>query len=269
MGEESKYSPGLAAMDMESLEGAAKAAQSLTDRRFQDFEGDVEIIIGMDMYNEDNVQQVKELKAGIGDALTRYEEILSRLEAIYSVKPEKYEKQLKDMNTNFGLISKRRHTVRKQCLEATKAIENERNKKEAKEQSIGRASTGTTGKRGAGGEGEKMFKLPTGPLPEKISLEYTPLQADNWKADMKLFLKTCTNMQVLSIEEQTTLVKRYVETLMWPLVELDRGDEIVTMIKKIGDAYDRQVPKFARKVKFLDLMILKGESYVSWANRIS
>ena len=83
MGEESKYSPGLAAMDVESLEGAAKAAQSLTDRRFQDFEGDVEIIISMDMFNEDHVQQVKELKLGIGDALTRYEEILSRLEAIY------------------------------------------------------------------------------------------------------------------------------------------------------------------------------------------
>ena len=41
------------------------------------------------------------------------------------------------------------------------------------------------------------------------------------------------------------------------------------MIQKIGDAYDRQVPKFARKVKFLGLMILKGESYVSWANRIN
>jgi hypothetical protein len=29
MGEEGKYSPGLAAMDVESLEGAAKAAQNL------------------------------------------------------------------------------------------------------------------------------------------------------------------------------------------------------------------------------------------------
>ena len=245
MGEEAKYSPGLAAMDVESLEGADKAAQSLTNRRFQDFEGDVEIIISMDMFNEDHVQQVKELKLGIGDALTRYEEILSRLEAIYSVKPEKYEKQLKDMNTNFGLISKRRHTVRRQCLEAAKAIENERNKKEAKEKTTGRASTGTTGNRG--GEGENMFKLPTGPLPEKISLEYTPLQADNWKADMKLFLKTCTNMQVLSIEEQTTLVKRYVETSMWPLVELDRGDEIVTMIKKNRGRLQPSGPEVCKK----------------------
>jgi len=179
MGEESKYSPGLAAMDMESLEGAAKAAQSLTDRRFQAFEGDIEIIINMGMFDEDNVQLVKELKLGVGDTLTRYEEVLSRLEAIYSVKPAKFKEQLKDMNENFGMISKRRYTVRKQCLEATKAIENERNKKEAKNLATSRASTGTTGTRGAGGEGDKMFKLPTGPLPERISLEYTPLQADN------------------------------------------------------------------------------------------
>ena len=239
MGEESKYSPGLAAMDMESLEGAAKAAQSLTDRRFQAFEGDIEIIINMGMFDEDNVRLVKELKLGVGDTLTRYEEILSRLEAIYSVKPEKFKDQLKEMNENFGMISKRRYTVRKQCLEATKAIEDERNKKEAKSLATNRA---TTGARGAGGEGDKMFKLPTGPLPERISLEYTPLQADNWKADMKLFLKTCTNMQVLSIEEQTTLIKRYVATSLWPLVELERGDEIGTMIKKVGDAYDRPVP---------------------------
>ena len=159
MGDEAKYSPGLVAMDRESLEGAAKAAQSLTDRRFQDFEGDIEIIIGMDMYDEDLVQQVKELRMGIGDAITRYEDILSRLEAIYAMKPEKNEKQMKAMETNFGLISKRRQTVRTKCLEATRAIENERNKKEAKDQTTSRSSTGTTGNRG---EGEKMFKLPSG-----------------------------------------------------------------------------------------------------------
>ena len=90
----------------------------------------------------------------------------------------------------------------------------------------------STGTRGSGGEGDKMFKLPTGPTPERISLKYTPQQAGNWKADMKLFLKTCTNIQVFSIEEQTTLIKRYVLTSIWPLVELERGDEIGTMIEK-------------------------------------
>ena len=39
--------------------------------------------------------------------------------------------------------------------------------------------------------------------------------------------------------------------------------------QKVAEAFDRQVPKFARKVKFLDLRIIKGESYVSWRNCIN
>ena len=42
-----------------------------------------------------------------------------------------------------------------------------------------------------------------------------------------------------------------------------------TMIKKVAEAYNRQVPTFSRKVKFVDLMIVKGEFYISWANRIN
>ena len=92
------------------------------------------------------------------------------------------------MNENFGLIDTRRYTVRSKGLEAVKAIEDERNKKEAKSLAEDRTLTGPRGA-GGGGGGDKMFKMPTGPLPEKISLEYTPLQADNWMADMKLFVK--------------------------------------------------------------------------------
>ena len=185
------------------------------------------------------------------------------------MKPEKNKDQVKDMNINFGLINKRKHTVRTKVQEAKRVLEDERNKKEAKYQATSRQLAGAQRGRGSGGEGDRMFKLPSGPLPEKISLEYTPIQADNWKADMKLFLKTCTNMSVLSIDEQTTLVKRFVETSMWPLVEVERGEEIGTMIQRVLDAYDCQVPKFARKVKFLELQIRKGESYICWANRIN
>ena len=64
-------------------------------------------------------------------------------------------------------------------------------------------------------------------------------------------------------------MKRFVSTSLWPLVELGRADSMDMMIKKVGEAYDRQVPKFARKVKFLELMIIKGENYVSWSNRIN
>ena len=58
-------------------------------------------------------------------------------------------------------------------------------------------------------------------------------------------------------------------TSLWPLLELGRGDGMEMMIKKVAEAFDRQVPKFSRKVKFLDLMIIKGESYVSWRNCIN
>ena len=164
---------------MENLEGAAKATQSLTDRRFQAFEGDIQVIIDMAMYDEDNVKLVKELKLGVGDTLTKYEDILTHLEAIYSVKPEKYTAQLKEMKENFGLIDTRRYTVRSKGLEAIKAIEEKRNKKEAKNLGEDRTLTGSRGSRGGSGEGDKMFNLPTGPVLEKISLQYTPLQSDN------------------------------------------------------------------------------------------
>jgi hypothetical protein len=64
--------------------------------------------------------------------ITRYEEILSSLEAMYSVKPDKFKDQLKDMNENFGLINTRRCAIRKKCLEATRAIDQDRNQKESR-----------------------------------------------------------------------------------------------------------------------------------------
>ena len=54
MGEEKKYNPGLMAMDIDVLEGEAKAAQSQTNRSFEAFEADIEIIINMGMFEEDN-----------------------------------------------------------------------------------------------------------------------------------------------------------------------------------------------------------------------
>ena len=41
------------------------------------------------------------------------------------------------------------------------------------------------------------------------------------------------------------------------------------MVRKVGEAYVRQVPIFAKKVKFLELIITKGEGYIQWANRIN
>ena len=54
MGEEGKYSPNLGATDVDHLEGAAKAAKNLADRRFAKFKGNIQMIIDMKMFDEDN-----------------------------------------------------------------------------------------------------------------------------------------------------------------------------------------------------------------------
>ena len=90
------------------------------------------MIIEMGMFDEDNHKQLKELKREVGENLNRYEDILTHLEALYSVKPEKYETQLKEMKENFVMINNRRSIVREKSLEAVKAIEEKRNNKEAR-----------------------------------------------------------------------------------------------------------------------------------------
>ena len=86
---------------------------------------------------------------------------------------------------------------------------------------------------------------------------------------MRLFIKTCSNIDIISSNKQRTLMKRFVLTALWTMVELNRADSIEVMVRKVREAYVRQVPIFARKVRFLELMITKGEGYIQWANRIN
>ena len=41
------------------------------------------------------------------------------------------------------------------------------------------------------------------------------------------------------------------------------------MVKRIEEVFDRLQPVFSKKVKFLALMIIKGEGYMEWAARIN
>ena len=59
MGEESKFSPNIGAMDVENMEGAGKAAKNLADRRFDAFEVDVQVIIDMRMLDKENHKLLK------------------------------------------------------------------------------------------------------------------------------------------------------------------------------------------------------------------
>ena len=86
---------------------------------------------------------------------------------------------------------------------------------------------------------------------------------------MCLLIKTCSDIDILSSNEQRTLMKRFVSTALWPMVELNRADSMETMVRKVGEAYERQVSIFARKVKILDLMMTKSKGYIQWANGIN
>ena len=52
-------------------------------------------------------------------------------------------------------------------------------------------------------------------------------------------------------------------------MDILRGDTMEVMVKRIQEAFDRLQPLFSRKVKFLELMIIRGEGYVEWAARIN
>ena len=53
-GEEEKFTPSFGIMDMGEIEGAAKAAKKMADRRFTKFEGDIQVIIELGMFDRDN-----------------------------------------------------------------------------------------------------------------------------------------------------------------------------------------------------------------------
>ena len=95
--------------------------------------------------------------------------------------------------------------------------------------------------------------------PDRISSEFTPLMAENWQGDMKLFIKTGSNLDILSTGKQRTLMKCFVSTGLWPQVEENSANSMEIMVHKVEEAYERQVPIFTRKVKFLELTRTKGE----------
>ena len=64
-------------------------------------------------------------------------------------------------------------------------------------------------------------------------------------------------------------MKRFVSTALWPQVEVNSADSMEIMVHKVGEGYERQVPIFARKVKFLKLARVKGEGFKEWANKIN
>ena len=105
--------------------------------------------------------------------------------------------------------------------------------------------------------------------PEKISSDFTPLMAQDWPSVMRLYIRTCSNLEILSRSKERTLCKRFVEPALWSQVIFFDNDDMAPMVKKVQETFDTLQPSFARKVKLLDLMIMKGEGYLEWAMRIN
>ena len=62
----------------------------------------------------------------------------------------------------------------------------------------------------------------------KVAKNLTDRRFAKFKDDIQMII----NLQVLSIEDQKTLMNRFVSTSLWPLLELGRGDRMEMMIKK-------------------------------------
>ena len=85
---------------------------------------------------------------------------------------------------------------------------------------------------------------------------------------MKMYIRTCLNHDFLSRGDQRTLCKRFVEASIWSQVLFHQNVQLLAMVGKIEETFFTLQPISARKVKFMDLMVMKGEKPLEWAMRI-
>ena len=191
--EKKKYVPNFGNMDLSEIRGTAKAAKNMADIMFKRFTKDIKVVIDSVMCNNDNYKLIKDIKKkDVEENIFKYKEILTRLEGLYSARAIKYKDEVKELTENFKIIEERRCTVRTKLKDALEAVEEARNKQQQQRRAEDVPAVLRRGDR----DGEKQFEMPTGAHPECISSEFTPLMADNWQGDMKLFIKTCSNLDI-------------------------------------------------------------------------
>ena len=71
-------------MEMGQIQGVAKAAKNMADRRFKKFEADIQEVIKAGILDKDNYQLVKDLKKDVEENIVKYEDILTYLEGVLS-----------------------------------------------------------------------------------------------------------------------------------------------------------------------------------------
>ena len=115
------------AMSIEEQAGVAVANKKLAERRFEKFKKGIEEVKDRGFFYEYDIQKIKDPQRDTEETTTRFEEIITFLEGVYSGKERKKEKELEDIVKCFEVITERRDTVIKMVKEATTGVETSRN----------------------------------------------------------------------------------------------------------------------------------------------
>ena len=232
-------------LNLEEKQRAAVAFKKMVGRRFNRFECDI-AVIEKGCYNEEDLKNVKDLNKDTEEITDRYEDIITYLDSVYSAKPAKKKKDMKEVADNFTEVTERRNTLRKKVKEANKAIEAARNKEEVNKGKNGKEASSKDGRRGGSKhEAKKQFKQPTGVLPDRISSKHIPLMDQDWASDMKFYIRTCSKLDILSIAGQRPLCKRFVEPSLWSQVVFFNSDNMTTIVKRVEERFKTLQPLFA------------------------
>ena len=84
---------------------------------------------------------------------------------------------------------------------------------------------------------------------------------------MRLYIKTCSNLEILSTEEQRTLCKKFVNPALWSTVEFLRGDNMEVMVKRVEEAFNRLQPAIREKEQTNQRLWLSGGKLISKTNK--
>ena len=87
-------------MSLSEIQGTAKAAKNMSDRRFKRFTEDNKIVIDSEMFDKDNFKPIKDIKRDVEENIVTYEEILAHLEGLHSAKADKYQDELKEQKSS-------------------------------------------------------------------------------------------------------------------------------------------------------------------------
>ena len=172
-GREDKYVPDMLSMSMEEQAGVAVANKKMAERRLKKFKWVIEEVKDKGLFDEDDFQKIKDLRRDTKKTTTRFDEIITFLEGVYSGKGKKKEKEMEEIDKYFVVIIERRNTVIRMVKEATTVVETSRYAAEEAKAEIrsNENSSRRSGDRRSEGprpEEIKQFKQSTGGLPHKI-----------------------------------------------------------------------------------------------------